>query len=269
MTNHGRSESGSAARDPSLPRLLPPRLDTARVVQRFHRGESGEERSRRSAARRCSAAGRPGTARTVAVATHRLRVATQSPRTRTRSSVRAEAPCRFLHALRWSRCAGRGGPSSRCTAPHPVHGHALANSSSPRASSSRRARPERSRASPIAESISVIARPARTIPIQPGAALRRLALEHGAPALGLDEAEAERLGHGRRRQLAGGHQLHELEPRARHHLAAQNASGSSAGTRPRAGLAHAGGRPADGVAGSARPRPRTQAVWLSCVVTAC
>ena len=43
--------------------------------------------------------------------------------------------------------------------------------------------------------------------------LGRLALEDRVPALGFDESEAERLRDGGRRDLAGRHQLHELETR--------------------------------------------------------
>ena len=44
--------------------------------------------------------------------------------------------------------------------------------------------------------------------------LGRLTLEDRVPSLRLDEAEAERLRDRRRRDLARGHQLHELEPGA-------------------------------------------------------
>ena len=51
--------------------------------------------------------------------------------------------------------------------------------------------------------------------------LRRLTFEERVTAVGLNEPETERLRDGRRRNLSGGHQLHQLEARASGHLVAK------------------------------------------------
>ena len=212
-----RGSSASAAYSPSSSQVSCQRVSTpSGVYSGSIGGESRKESRRGPASTRCGAAGLPGTARNLSrcdawsvrlapgsCSFHGRRAGLRSPRSATRWSPRAgpdgttepvqrTTPVSTVSArVKFAFTSSVVQPDSGIDRRHEGEAHGRVH--------------ERHRQPGVHDPDRVVVE------------LGGLALEHRVTVTRLDEPESERLGDRRRRKLAGGHHLHQLEARAPGH----------------------------------------------------